>query len=142
MNTTHRVGTIRRIALTLLATFAALTGTIAATGQPAQAASYGSITGCFQATSNTQWGTYTAPQKFSTVYVDVWNGSAWVARATTSTGSNGCVTYSVQTGYYWHLRMDYYSRPYRTVGTSNWAYVGSTGNYNVGWTNASIVWVG
>ena len=142
MNSIRTSRPVRRIVSLLIALAATLGVTLMAS--PAQAASYGTITACFQSSATTQYGTYWGPYGLGgTANVDAYYGGAWHAISTVSTNTNGCASISVTTGYYWRMRVYDYRRPYRYVGTSPYAWVASSGvNYSLGTTRLASVYVG
>jgi|tagenome__1003787_1003787.scaffolds.fasta_scaffold20972338_2 hypothetical protein len=139
-----RKGWLRRTVVAVVATFSAFAGVSVITAGPANAVAYGQITACFQSATTLNGVTFWGPAQFTDAYVEVWdpNTSTWIVKATARTTANGCASMGVSTGWYWRMRVFYYQRPYRLVGTSAYALVGQALNYNVGTTRLGTVYVG
>jgi hypothetical protein len=139
-----RKGWLRRTVVALVATVAAFAGVSIITAGPASAVGYGQITACFQSSATMNGVTYWGPAQATDAYVEVWdpNTSTWIVKATARTAANGCASMGVSTGWYWRMRVFYYQRPFRLVGTSAYVWVGQALNYNVGTTRLGTVYVG
>ena len=120
----------RRVGSLLAALTLAVTGAVAVS-TPANAASLGTLTGCFKASYNLGYGTQWGPYSNGNVQVQAYVDGAPNVIATVKSNSNGCAVSPVVPGYWWRMCVNEYRVGYRVSGCSQWQWVAGAYAYTV-----------
>jgi hypothetical protein len=131
---------VRKLVSALMLGLSLVVGLLVSGATPAQAAiSYGSVSACFTTSySYPVGGIGTGPLTGTWAEVQyAWNGQwvSWGNKVWIPNGSNGCVAASVQTGYYWRMRVYEITRNNTVTkleGATNYAGVVYAQNYYLG----------